>query len=771
MEQQLPHEPEVGGAMRPLRVPGPGLDLDQSQNKPMLQNLNGRLCCYLQQVRCLESSNQALEQQIEAELHRRSPGDKTHLKNQETSNDLRDQISVCVWECALLKLHCLGTELTATDYECTAVRTERQQVEAELTDLKLLWAELQERHLTDLNQEVCAKEAELRGLKAQHHQDVQQLLSQDLGVSVQLQTRPSFPDVSLQLQTASEPTLTWSLHTAAGGARVSEDAEQLRTTASNLQKELEQLRQQNFSLEASALDHMGALELLLAQSQLRASRLCNELQTTLEEEEDLRERHESDRRIVESLREELWRYRELLQEPQGDHSGLSPNLKWTGPVIQVSAPKSPRSIYAGQRVQNHSGFDQAPKRVTINPEVKVQTPSPGTSKEPFTTTSEETTTGVSKCETEAGETTPEAETTDALTTPEAETTDALTAPEAETTDALTAPEAETTDALTTPEAETTDALTTPEAETTDALMTPEAETTDALTAPEAETTDALRTPEAETTDALTAPEAETTDALTTPEAETTDALTAPETETTDALTAPEAEITDALTTPEAETTDALTAPEAETTDALTAPEAETTDALTAPEAEITDALTAPEAETTDALTTPEAETTDALTAPEAETTDALTAPEAETTDALRTPIDSVNVPRKKAFLIVKIIEENMSKTDVEPLESLTQELVLYSECGDKVESSAAEVTEGGVDEDTDGKRSQTHVVVVKITEEIQDSVHKTNAINHNEEAGHMEAILRKNPASTSQLRNNWMSNLSTQKVHTQAKRI
>ncbi|KAJ0000901.1 hypothetical protein NQD34_005921 [Periophthalmus magnuspinnatus] len=408
--------------MWPYKVPGPGLDLnlnqildqtlDMNRNKSMLQNLNARLSSYIHQVGRLESSNQELEHQIEVELRQRSPGDLKHLDSKlRIATDLQDQISVCIRECAFLKLQSLGAELSMFDLKsrCEEVAAEREQLGAEIRDLQLVWVEMQERHLTDLNQEVFQKEAELQGLQTQHQKDVQGLQLRRAGISVQLRSRTSNPDLALQLQDRSWsgltlPPLDWSLQVPQVEACAPpEDSEllELKNTASGLQRELDLLRQETRSLESAAVDHMGALEQHLSVSQLRASSLCDELETTLDATEQQNQRNQNLQGRVKALRAELHRYQELLREANQDeellirtnqggqlimrtnpsrdqlptanqrreHRVLSPGpikspsspLKWPTPMTQIPSPKSQRSVQAGQSVQRKIGFEPDPR--------------------------------------------------------------------------------------------------------------------------------------------------------------------------------------------------------------------------------------------------------------------------------------------------------------------------------------------------------------------------------------------------------------------------
>ncbi|KAK7879128.1 hypothetical protein WMY93_034087, partial [Mugilogobius chulae] len=139
---------------------------------------------------------------------------------------------------------------------CEEEEAERLQLEAELKDLELLWAELQERHLIDLNQEVKEKEAELRQLQTEHDQFLQFVQAQTPQVSVQIQSPASKPRLSVQLQNVSWsgvtllPPVAWSLtlqqHTQTEACFPPEASEllQLKLTESSLNRELTQLQQE-----------------------------------------------------------------------------------------------------------------------------------------------------------------------------------------------------------------------------------------------------------------------------------------------------------------------------------------------------------------------------------------------------------------------------------------------------------------------------------------------------------------------------------------------
>ncbi|XP_051797450.1 keratin, type I cytoskeletal 17-like [Acanthochromis polyacanthus] len=174
-----------------------------SSEKQTMQQLNGRLASYLQQVQRLEAANQRLELQIQEELNRKCPGELRQLdRHLRRASQLQNQIGDCLSAQAQVKLQLLGAQLDAfnLNVRCENERERRDKVEAELNDLKELEAELKVHKLPELQSLLDNQMQNLVQLQTQHQQNVQVLVAQGLGVlAVEMQTAES-SDLLQQLE-------------------------------------------------------------------------------------------------------------------------------------------------------------------------------------------------------------------------------------------------------------------------------------------------------------------------------------------------------------------------------------------------------------------------------------------------------------------------------------------------------------------------------------------------------------------------------------------
>uniref|UniRef100_A0A3P8SE19 IF rod domain-containing protein n=1 Tax=Amphiprion percula TaxID=161767 RepID=A0A3P8SE19_AMPPE len=174
-----------------------------SREKQTMQQLNGRLASYLQQVQLLEAANQRLELQIQEELNRKCPGELRQLdRHLRRVSLLQNEIGDCFSAQTQVKLQLLGAQLDAFDLNvrCEKERERCDKVEAELSGLRELQAELKVHKLPELQSLLDNRMQHLVELQTQHQQNVQVLVAQvSGGIAVEMQTAES-SDLLRQLE-------------------------------------------------------------------------------------------------------------------------------------------------------------------------------------------------------------------------------------------------------------------------------------------------------------------------------------------------------------------------------------------------------------------------------------------------------------------------------------------------------------------------------------------------------------------------------------------
>uniref|UniRef100_A0A3B4XIR5 Uncharacterized LOC111649195 n=1 Tax=Seriola lalandi dorsalis TaxID=1841481 RepID=A0A3B4XIR5_SERLL len=333
-----------------------------SREKVTLQQLNGRLASYLQQVQCLEAANQRLERQIQEELDRKCPRDLRELDGHlRTVSLLQDQINDCLSAQAQVKLLLLGAELTIFDFNtrCEKEREHRGRLEAELSNLRLLEEELSVHKLPELQSLLRDQTGQLMELQRQHQQDRQGLLAQVSGaVTVEMQ-RAESSDLIQQLDDLRQASVMvldknqnerWfnSQVSVLGSPEVTFDpagvvqAElvELRRTAAGLEEELTQLQTLNILLEDSGQEQAESFVLQLVVLQQRADSLCGDLDSALQAAAQQAADHHVLLDIKNKLETEILDYKRLL-DGLGREGVSSLHLNSKSTIMSSYASTSP----------------------------------------------------------------------------------------------------------------------------------------------------------------------------------------------------------------------------------------------------------------------------------------------------------------------------------------------------------------------------------------------------------------------------------------------
>ncbi|XP_069021657.1 uncharacterized protein [Embiotoca jacksoni] len=354
-----------------------------STEKHSLQQLNGRLALYLQQVQRLEAANQMLERQIQEDLDRKCPGGLRELDGHlRTASLLQDKISECLSDEARVKLQLLGAELTAFDLDarCEKEREQRERVEAELSDLRLLEEDLKAHQLPELQNLLNDQSEQLLQLQIRHQQDVQVLLAQASGsVAVEMQTAES-SDLIQQLdhlRWTSEtlfdryrneswfntqesmmrtPEVTFDLTVESEVNQA--ELEERRRTAASLTEELTQLQTLMEMLETSGRGQMDSFAGQLVVLHQTADGLYSDLDSVMQAVARQAADHENLLDVKSCLESEIQDYRRLLEGLS--HQGVSSlhfNSKPAAMSVCVATSPSTfrRNITAGKTVRVQGG--------------------------------------------------------------------------------------------------------------------------------------------------------------------------------------------------------------------------------------------------------------------------------------------------------------------------------------------------------------------------------------------------------------------------------
>ncbi|KAK9534462.1 hypothetical protein VZT92_006906 [Zoarces viviparus] len=337
-----------------------------SGQKASLQQLNGRLASYLQQVQRLETANQRLERQIQEQQDRKCPRELRRLDGYlSTVSLLQDQIGECLSALAQVKLQLLSAELTVFDLNarCEKERERGGGVEEDLNNMRLLEEVLKVHTLPELQTLLNDKTQQLMELHIQHQQDTQVLLAQGSGgVAVEMQSTGSSHLIQ-QLDDLRQTTVMlhdnnqnefWFPTQASmlGSAEVTLDPpaasevvwaelEELRRTVATLEEELTHLQALNMELEASGPEQTESFLLQLVDLQQRADGLCRDLDSVLQAAAQQAADHQVLLDVKSRLETEIQDYKRLLDGPS--RQGFS-SLYSTSNVRSFCGTSSPSAF-------------------------------------------------------------------------------------------------------------------------------------------------------------------------------------------------------------------------------------------------------------------------------------------------------------------------------------------------------------------------------------------------------------------------------------------
>ncbi|XP_068458000.1 uncharacterized protein [Clinocottus analis] len=349
--------------------------------KEVLQQLNGRLASYLQQVQRLQTANQKLTRQIQEQLDRKCPGELRLLDaDLRTVTLLQEQISECLSAQAQLKLQLLSAELNVYDFNvrCEKERERGGCVEAELSALRLLEAELQADALPALQTLLVDQTRHLMDLKEQHRQDTRGLLAQlSGGVAVEIRSTRS-SDLLRQLDELRRTTRDESWITgrasmfgsaeAPPGRPAEPEAEpeavraelrEQRSTAAVLERELARLQAQSEASEACGARRAECFLQQLSALQRRADALCGDLDPVLRAATRQAAAHQELLHLNARLQAEILEYFRLLDGPSW------PGPSWPG----VSGLHSNSRVTSSCGTSSPSAFS---RNITVSKAVRVQ---------------------------------------------------------------------------------------------------------------------------------------------------------------------------------------------------------------------------------------------------------------------------------------------------------------------------------------------------------------------------------------------------------------
>ncbi|KAM6914688.1 uncharacterized protein PEZ65_015003 isoform 2-T2 [Lycodopsis pacificus] len=337
-----------------------------SGQKASLQQLNGRLASYLQQVQRLETANQRLERQIQEQLDRKCPRELRRLDGyRSTVSLLQDQIGECLSAQAQVKLQLLSAELTVFDLNarCEKERERGGGVEEDLNNMRLLEEVLKVHTLPELQTLLNDETQQLMELHIQHQQDTQVLLAQGSGgVAVEMQSTGSSHLIqqldglrqttvmlhdnnqnefwfNTQASMLGSPEVT--LDPPAGSEVVWAELEELRRTVATLEEELTHLQALNMALQASGPGQTESFVQQLVDLQQRAAGLCRDLDSVLQAAAQQAADHQVLLDVKSRLEAEIQDYKRLLDGPS--RQGFS-SLYSTSNVRSFCGTSSPSAF-------------------------------------------------------------------------------------------------------------------------------------------------------------------------------------------------------------------------------------------------------------------------------------------------------------------------------------------------------------------------------------------------------------------------------------------
>ncbi|KAJ3601070.1 hypothetical protein NHX12_032043 [Muraenolepis orangiensis] len=325
-------------------------------SKGTMQDLNGRLASYMDEVQALGAANATLEMQIRELLHRKSPGDLKELdRHLHVINTLHSQVMQALATEAQTKLQLVSVVLVASELSAKldAERNQSAHLQTHLRDLRLVGEQLQTNMLPGLSHLVTSHTQELTELHAQHFQvsgeiSMQLSCAESFKLSQQLEM---FRDQSLNEMLDQNQAQNNSWFNTQASMLTCKEEETLHSSSSEVfQIELNKLREtrlmleeeltkQKIMLEQSDFSFMEGYSELLAQLQQRADNLGQQLSAVLQTTSKQAEEYQALLNIKSSLEREIQDYATLLDMKQDSASGrISSAVRQSGPPGGNRAP-------------------------------------------------------------------------------------------------------------------------------------------------------------------------------------------------------------------------------------------------------------------------------------------------------------------------------------------------------------------------------------------------------------------------------------------------
>ncbi|XP_023149992.2 uncharacterized protein LOC111584888 [Amphiprion ocellaris] len=364
-----------------------------SREKQTMQQLNGRLASYLQQVQLLEAANQRLELQIQEELNRKCPGELRQLdRHLRRVSLLQNEIGDCFSAQTQVKLQLLGAQLDAFDLNvrCEKERERCDKAEAELSGLRELQAELKVHKLPELQSLLDNRMQHLVELQTQHQQNVQVLVAQvSGGIAVEMQTaessdllrqlehlrtsvtpldrNPNESWLNTQVSTLSSPEVTFD--PAMGSDLDQAEVKELRRTAATLTEELIRLQTLISVLEVSGQEQYESFVLQLEALQQRVDGLCRDLDSVRQAAAQQAADYDALLDIKSRLEAEIQDYKRLLDEMNHQRvSNLNLNSQpvTTSPCVTTSPSTFRRNVTVDETIRVLQGNLRTPEVQTVS---------------------------------------------------------------------------------------------------------------------------------------------------------------------------------------------------------------------------------------------------------------------------------------------------------------------------------------------------------------------------------------------------------------------
>ncbi|XP_060112106.1 keratin, type I cytoskeletal 19-like [Heteronotia binoei] len=341
---------EVGGGLVGSFVGGMGGDpgacgvvFSSVDGKMIMQNLNDRLANYIDQVRCLEAENAALETKIEDFFaqHGHIGETKEYSHYYQQIEELKNQLICAAVENNKILLKIDNHQMNVEDMK-QKLETEyglRQNVEADINGLHPVLDQLT-RSTTELEDEFASLQEEICNLKKTHEEELKSLKKQTSEVNVKVSSCPG-PDLKKvledmrckyeamidlnrkevaewyenKLEEVNQEVCTNSKEVESGNQKVIDLRSQLQSLEIGLQTQCNLRDTLQVSLDETECRYGAHLaeiqdQILFIEHQLAELRL---------EMEDQTQEYKELLNVKNRLEREIETYRHLIEEGQQDH--------------------------------------------------------------------------------------------------------------------------------------------------------------------------------------------------------------------------------------------------------------------------------------------------------------------------------------------------------------------------------------------------------------------------------------------------------------------